>query len=247
MRLPLVLFVLVQLAVIRASSNNEDILFDFFAPNVDSENVEVLANGQNSSSPDQFETSSGSAAINGLNGSNSALSNWTSDPQAIKTNFKLKKQKLFFGKKLLLWKRNTNRGYGAFLMLCGKWPVCVTSNQRMHCMLFNRISVFRSYISEPPLSRAGHNLRNTADQAGHRELHEQRRLGAGQPALQFVLEPESNPMHRSGCGPAPARLSSFAERKQRPDKRTVEGVCAPSGKPRTRFKRFRTGLLTLII
>ena len=119
MRLWLVVLFLVGPAVIRASSNNEDILFDFFPPNMDSDNTEVQpSNGHNSSS-DQFEALNGSATINGTN---YALNNLTSppDPNFIKSNFKLKKQKLFFGKKLLLWKRNTNRGYGAFLMLCGK-------------------------------------------------------------------------------------------------------------------------------
>lgn len=127
MKLPVFLLLLAELMAdfVRASSNNEDILFDFFSPNADSENSEVLSNGHNSSSPDQFETSiSSSAVINGPNGLN-ALNNLTSmDPNSIKTNFKLKKQKLFFGKKLLLWKRNTNRGYGAFLMLCGKFSSC---------------------------------------------------------------------------------------------------------------------------
>lgn len=129
MRLSFVLLLLAELIVdlIRASSNNEDILFDFFSPNVDSDNSEVLPSlsGQNSSSPDPFEALSSFAAINGsgLNSSN-ALNNLTNaSSDSIKTSFKLKKQKLFFGKKLLLWKRNTNRGYGAFLMLCGEFLV----------------------------------------------------------------------------------------------------------------------------
>lgn len=131
MRLSFVLLLLAELLVdlIRASSNNEDILFDFFSPNADSDvNSEVLTplNGQNHSSPDPFESAINSfATINGVNAvsvnSTNTLNNLTNpSSDSIKTNFKLKKQKLFFGKKLLLWKRNTNRGYGAFLMLCGE-------------------------------------------------------------------------------------------------------------------------------
>ena len=98
---------------IQISCTNDDILFDLLPSNID--NQEVLLS-INSSTADQFEIT------NSTTNSSHVLSNlaYPLDQTAIKANFKLKKQKLIFGKKLLLWKRNTNRGYGAFLMLCGK-------------------------------------------------------------------------------------------------------------------------------
>lgn len=147
MRLLLVFFMLVGLKVIRAASNNEDILFDFFSSNMESDNTEVQpSSGHNSSVGDQFETLGGSAALNGSTNTNYALNNLTSsEPNSIlKTNFKLKKQKLFFGKKLLLWKRNTNRGYGAFLMLCGK--LVRNLNLRVSSLETNKSFKFRIFF-----------------------------------------------------------------------------------------------------
>lgn len=109
-------------------ANNEDILFDLFSSNIDNDNQEDFSSINNSTTMISLVDQSGianssNASLIANNNPSFVLNNLTYpisyEPSLIKTNFKLKKQKLFFGKKLLLWKRNTQRGYGAFLMLCG--------------------------------------------------------------------------------------------------------------------------------
>lgn len=135
------LYLLIRLAIgiFRVSCNNEEILLDLFSSSsIDNdpyhENQEIASINNNSTLSEPIDYNINSYNLNksnnlsnqmNLNPNSTSISNLTkyqiNDPPFIKTNgnLKLKKQKLFFGKKLLLWKLNTNRGYGAFLMLCG--------------------------------------------------------------------------------------------------------------------------------
>lgn len=133
----------------QASAPSDDIvLFDFFsAASIDGQDAlspnnstslnllnlsdQYEINNSSSNWTNSPEASSGPSANHAIGNQTNNHQNMINEPNSAKSNFKLKKQKLFFGKKLLLWKRNVNRGYGAFLMLCEPDVTCVTPQTKL--------------------------------------------------------------------------------------------------------------------